>query len=99
MSSGLAHQLWETAQREAQKLGMPITPAAEAHLKSLIDEGLERMEELDVETDEARVREAERNIVRFVREMNIDAQRRGEGELDVDAFDAAMGICPLWPYC
>lgn len=99
MSAGLRNRIWEAAQREANRLGRPITPSAEARLKSLIDQGVDEMRALGVENEPSRVREAERNIAQFVRAMNNDAQRRGQDVLDVNSHNAALAICPLFPFC
>ncbi|MUW14704.1 hypothetical protein GJ633_08530 [Halorubrum sp. CBA1125] len=90
-------RLWEAAQEEANQSGKAIEPAAEARLKEMISDGVDRMNTLGVANDPSQIQRAEKNIVRFVREMNNI--RLGQGDLGVASYNAARDICPLWPFC
>lgn len=97
MSSKLEDRFWKTALKEVNQLGRGIDPAAETQLKRMIEQGVERMNKLGVAEDPSQVQRAQKNIVLFIREM--DNENRGQGDLDIQSYQDARDICPLWPFC
>jgi len=49
--------------------------------------------------DEKSISFAEANLDQFVKQMIMIGQNRGLSVLNEDAFNAALSLCPLWPFC
>ncbi|MEI6142155.1 MAG: hypothetical protein WCP85_22970 [Mariniphaga sp.] len=84
----------------ATQLNFTFTPFASDDLKTLVNNGVDRMSQFELK-DESKKALAELNLFRLVEAMAGEARKRNINEtLDYKSFsDARMSLCPLWPFC
>ena len=94
----IERRLWARAQLRAADLG--FASDCEVHIKQLIADAVETLEQQGVTTDPDRLAAAEQNLDIFVREMIVEARAQGLDQLHESTYHAARNrLCPLWPLC
>jgi len=100
MRESLKNRLFEAAQERAEELGYNFTSIAKNNLINFINNGVDRMKEIEYESTFDRDK-TERNLMRLIDKMAENAKEKKLYEsLDYSSFsDARASICPLWPFC
>ncbi len=96
----LKRRLTKAAIQHMGKAGLSLTPACEQLMVKFIDTGIKRMEIAQVFEDESKIRLAEDNLKKFIREVRGETSTQGtfpvveEGSIQ----GALKKIQSLWPY-
>lgn len=96
----LFEKLWGVATAKASQAGFKIAEDCETLLRDFVSKGGRRLIAEGHYGDDAKLREAERNIEQFVRGMAAAARTMGFADLHEPTFFKALrDLCPLWPFC
>ena len=97
MSNNLQEKMWNTAFKQAQKLGFKFEKICEGELRGHIDKAVKVMRQKK-QTD--RSEEALSNMKKLVEKMVDEAKSKGYTSLHEDTlFGAFQKLCPIFPFC
>lgn len=92
-------RLWSTAESAATSHGFDISGDATDLIREFINHGVQRMLRDGVAEDEEMINLAQSNLNRFIERMAARATAVRATELQPAAFEAALRLCPIWPFC
>lgn len=94
-------RLLAAVDQAVKKSGRSITQDCHQALREEIDNGLKRSMGEGAMLSDVRLREAEDNIEKLLREMGRAARELGQEHFSESTLGRALsGLCPgLWPFC
>jgi len=100
MRDQLKELLYQTARERARRRGYDFTSILDQDLRTFINQGVDRMDLLDILSGVQNPR-AITNTEVLIDRMIVNAQSRNLNEsLDYKSFNNVRdSICPLWPFC
>lgn len=86
--------LWTVADVVIAASGLDLDASAEDQLRELIGDGEAKL----AESPERRA-EAVENLMRLLTAVIEQARSTDRVAIDDASVDAALGLCPIWPFC
>lgn len=78
----------------------PLTQGCEVNLRHIVSIAAARIDAEGCGHDQAKLLEAECNLVHLLQEMTSEAISNGCNELhETTFFNALNKLCPIWPFC
>jgi hypothetical protein len=99
MKEEFKKRLLVIARRRASQSYFDITTSAEKDLKKFIDDGLDKTDTADLDSEHKR-NLAESSLLKLIDLMTIRAAENSDKNLNIKIFlETKTSLCPLWPFC